>query len=108
MTGVQTCALPIFLMPKIPDYATNNGHMFYMKCESEKQRNQILTTLREKQILAVFHYLSLHNSSYYLSKHDNRALPNADNYSNTLFRLPMYFGLGSDEVKNVINCIVES
>lgn len=95
-------------LPDIPDHTTNNGHMFYLVCESEKQRTRLLAQLKEKEILAVFHYLSLHNSSYYLSKHDKRVLTNADNYSKSLLRLPMYFDMEYKEIKYIINCIVES
>ena len=52
-------------LPVIPDYATNNGHMFYMVCKSLAQRDDIIKKLKENDILAVFHYLSLHNSDFY-------------------------------------------
>ena len=32
--------------------------------------------LKDNDILAVFHYLSLHSSQYYTNKHDGRELPN--------------------------------
>ncbi len=86
-------------LPDLPDYATNNAHMFYLVCDSIEQRSQIIDFLNQHQIHAVFHYLSLHSSPYYFDKHDGRALNNSDNFSNCLIRLPMFYEL---EVKNVI------
>jgi dTDP-4-amino-4,6-dideoxygalactose transaminase len=94
-----------FQLPKIPDYATNNAHMFYLICSSLEDRTQLIEFLKRKGILAVFHYLSLHKSDYYASKHDGRQLPNCDYFSNCLVRLPMYFELNSVLVEYVISCI---
>ena len=80
-------------LPKIPEYATNNGHMFYMLCKNGTQRDKIISHLKKNEILAVFHYQSLHKSPYFINKHDGRPLPNADRYSEVLLRLPMYVTL---------------
>ncbi len=82
-------------LPIVPDYATNNGHMFYLTCESIEQRTAIIQKLRDANILAVFHYLSLHSSPYYSDKHDDRELPETDKFSDCLLRLPLYFELNS-------------
>lgn len=80
-------------IPHIPDYATNNGHMFYMVCPSADFRKGLIKHLKEKGILSVFHYLSLHKSTYYKDKHDGRELSNADRYTDCLIRLPLYYDL---------------
>jgi len=92
-------------LPQIPDYATTNGHIFYMVCESEYQRNQIITYLKENGVHAVFHYLSLHKSSFYSNKQNGRELPQSDRYTNCLMRLPLFFELTRDEIENIINLI---
>lgn len=84
--------------------ATNNAHMFYLVCESLKQRTAIIAHLKSHDILAVFHYISLHSSPYYLEKHDGRDLINSDNYTNRLVRLPMYYEL---DVEKVVSKIVK-
>jgi len=81
-------------LPEIPEYATNNAHMYYLVCESREQQKQLLDYLKRKKILAVFHYLSLHKSDFFKQKHDGRELPMSDLYSNRLIRLPFYFELG--------------
>ena len=85
-------------LPQIPSYATNNGHMFFMVCKNLQQRTQIINKLKQNDILAVFHYLSLHKSPYYTSKHDGRVLSQTDIFSDCLIRLPLFFELNVDEV----------
>ncbi|MBL4663030.1 MAG: dTDP-4-amino-4,6-dideoxygalactose transaminase [Flavobacteriaceae bacterium] len=89
-------------LPEIPNFTTNNGHMFYMLCESETQRSSIISYLKQHEILSVFHYLSLHESPYFLEKHDGRVLPNSDRYMNTLLRLPMFYELQTEQVTNIL------
>ena len=85
-------------LPTIPSYATNNAHMFFLTCNSLEQRTAIIQKLREADILAVFHYLSLHSSPYYSDKHDGRMLPETDRFSDCLIRLPLFYELESDLV----------
>lgn len=85
-------------LPKIPDFATNNAHMFYLVCKDPRQRNTIIEELKSNGILAVFHYLSLHSSSFYKKKHDDRTLKNADHYSECVVRLPLFYDLTEEEV----------
>jgi dTDP-4-amino-4,6-dideoxygalactose transaminase len=88
----------------VEEYATNNAHMFYIVCNSIEQRTALIKHLKNEEILAVFHYISLHSSSYYSDKHDGRELRNSDKFTNTLLRLPMYFEL---DVKVVVNKILK-
>jgi dTDP-4-amino-4,6-dideoxygalactose transaminase len=81
-----------------PNDATNNAHMFYLVCESLEQRTAIIAHLKSCDILAVFHYISLHSSPYYKEKHDGRELINSDNFTARLVRLPMYYELDVEEV----------
>ena len=92
-------------LPFIPDYATNNAHMFYVVCWNGKQREELLKHLVNNNIKAVFHYLSLHKSEYYKSKHDKRELVNSDMYSDCLIRLPLYYELKQDEISYIIDTI---
>lgn len=85
-------------LPHIPDYATNNGHMFYLVCNSEQQRNAFIAHLKHHGVHAVFHYQSLHRSAYYKDKHDGRDLPYCDTYTDSLVRLPLYYELEEKKV----------
>ena len=92
-------------LPIIPEYATNNAHMFYIVCDSLHERAKLINYLKGKGVLAVFHYLSLHKSPYYKNRHDGRNLPNADRYSDCLLRLPMFYELKVEEIDRIVSCI---
>ena len=92
-------------IPKVPSYATNNAHMFYLVCKDIEERSELIAKLKENNIGAVFHYLSLHKSPFYKDKHDGRGLPNCDKYADCLVRLPFYYELLEDDLKSVITCI---
>lgn len=85
-------------LPNIPFYATNNAHMFYIVCNSLKQRTDIINKLKAKDILSVFHYISLHESPFYKDSHDGRDLIQTKKYSDRLLRLPLFFELDSSHV----------
>ena len=76
-------------LPNIPDYATNNAHMFYLVCRNAEERTNLIQHLFKNQINAVFHYICLHDSPYYKDKHDGRNMPNAKRYEECLVRLPL-------------------
>lgn len=90
-----------FFLPCIPEYASNNAHMFYIVCNTLEERTQFITEMKKQGVNPVFHYQSLHASDFYKDKHDGRVLPNADRYTDCLVRLPMFYEL---DVKKVITC----
>lgn len=94
-------------LPKIPDYATNNAHMYYMVFKNIEARSRVIDHLRKHEIHAVFHYLSLHKSPFYANRHDGRILPHSDHYTDTLLRLPMYYELSEDDVSRIVKTIME-
>lgn len=97
----------LFSLPDIPEYATNNAHMFYLVCRSLEERTGLIKHLKNNGIQAVFHYLALHKSDYYRDKHDGRALPFCDHFADCLVRLPMFYQLTEPEVLSIIDSIKE-
>ena len=95
-------------LPLIPEYATNNAHMFYLVCDNVDDRTRFIQHLKDKGILSVFHYLSLHKSSYY-EKYSTRKseLPNSDMFSDCLVRLPLFYELTDAQAEYIINTIKE-
>jgi dTDP-4-amino-4,6-dideoxygalactose transaminase len=85
-------------IPMIPDYATNNAHMFYLVCKDVQDRTELMKKLHRRNIEAVFHYQSLHKSPFYRKTEISYLLPQADRYSDCLLRLPMYFELAPHRV----------
>lgn len=95
-----------FKLPLIPDYATNNAHMFYIVCRSLDERSALIKYLKEHEVLSVFHYLSLHKSDYYLKHYTDRPeLPNCDRYADCLVRLPMFYELTDEQVGMIVHLI---
>ena len=95
-----------FTLPSIPDYATNNAHMFYIVCRSLDERSALIKYLKEHEVLSVFHYLSLHKSDYYLKHYTDRPeLPNCDRYADCLLRLPMFYELTDEQVGMIVDDI---
>ena len=95
-------------MPQIPCYATNNAHMFYLVCKKADQRSRLIEQLKANNVMAVFHYLSLHESPFFKSQHDGRKLLKTLHYSNCLLRLPLYYEMSISDVDYVCSIILEN
>ncbi len=94
-----------FSLPDVPDYATNNAHMFYLVFPDIEKRTAFIKFLKENGVLSVFHYLALHKSLYYKDRHDGRELPECDRYTDCLVRLPMFFDLSIEQVEDICELI---
>ena len=91
-------------LPTLPDFSVNNAHMFYVVAKNIEERDALITHLKNKNIHAVFHYLSLHKSEYHTRNiNEIQNLPNADRYSNCLVRLPLFYELKIEEVVYITN-----
>lgn len=101
--GIKSLNTNNIQLPKLPEYSTNNAHMFYLVLENIEQRTRLISVLKEKGFHAVFHYLSLHSSDFYKDKHDDRVLDNSDKFTDCLLRLPFYYELGEKDVFNIID-----
>lgn len=95
-------------LPFIPDYATNNAHMYYLVTNGLEQRNKLIESCKAKNIHPVFHYLSLHKSPYYKNKYEGYELKNSDLYTDCLVRLPLYYSLSEDEQNLIIETIIHT
>lgn len=94
-----------YKLPIINNYATNNGHIFYLIFNTLEERASCIRRLKDKRIYAVFHYLSLHKSPFYIDKHDGRDLYWSEYYSDRLLRLPLFYELTNEDVDYIINVI---
>lgn len=86
-------------LPVIPEGCIHNAHMFYIKAKDLEERTELLQYLKEKEILAVFHYIPLHSAP--AGKRFGRFF-GEDVYttkeSERLVRLPLYYGLKPEQV----------
>lgn len=94
--------------PFIPEYATNNAHMYYIILKDNETRNNLIKKFRENEIEAPFHYIPLHTSpmgqKYGYKEGD---LPVTEEYSSRLIRLPLHAELSDEEVNKVIKILTE-
>ena len=94
--------------PYIPEYATHNAHMYYIKVKDLKVRTKLLAYLKQRGILSVFHYVQLHTAT--AGKKFGR-FHGEDVYttkeSERLCRLPMYYSLSLEEAAEVVKALKE-
>ncbi len=89
-------------LPEIPNYASKNGHMFYLVCNNIEERSNLINKLKENKIMSVFHYLSLHSSPFYTDRYEGEILINSDKYSNCLVRIPLFYELTENDINKII------
>ena len=93
-------------LPIVPKFASHNAHTYFILTKDVEHRNRLIDQLKDAGFSAVFHYLSLHASDYFRDKHDGRHLPNSDNFTDCLLRLPLYYDLDIDCISKIVNqCI---
>jgi len=81
-----------FQVPEIKDSA--NAHMFYLLFDRLAFRTSFIEGMKEKGVMTVFHYQSLHSSPFAKKTAVNiTTAPNSDHYSDCLVRLPLFFEL---------------
>lgn len=88
--------------PYIPEYATNNAHMYYLIFKDSETRDEAINFYKENGIETPFHYIPLHLSKvgegFGYKKGD---LPLTEEYSNRLIRMPMYYDLTEEEINYI-------
>ncbi len=93
----------------IPKYAKSiNGHIFYLICNSQSEREDLRKYLANKKIGTTSHYVPLHSS---LHGKTIGEFVGSDNFTTSLsqkiLRLPMYFDLKESEVELITSSIFE-
>ncbi len=98
----------ILSLPVVPKTCKHNAHMFYIKAKDLAERSRLLAFLKERGILAVFHYIPLHSApagrqfgrfhgeDVYTTKESER-----------LLRLPLYYGLSEADQNQVVAAVKE-
>jgi dTDP-4-amino-4,6-dideoxygalactose transaminase len=93
---------------KIPSNCSHNSHLFFIKLKDAAERSQLISYLKERGIVASFHYSPLH-STVPGSRYGRffGADINSTKESNRLLRLPLYFGIDLAQVKFVVDSIYQ-
>jgi dTDP-4-amino-4,6-dideoxygalactose transaminase len=93
-------------LPVIPAHAGHNAHMFHLLLDTGETRDALLAWLRERGIMAVFHYIPLHTSPMGQSMgYREGMLPVTENASARLLRLPLFYDLKKEEQDRVIRSV---
>ena len=94
-------------LPVVPEGCVHNAHMFYLKCASLEERTALISYLKERGILAVFHYVPLHSAPAGLKygRFDGEDVYTTAE-SDKLLRLPMYYGLKKEDRDAVIKAVL--
>ena len=95
------------ILPHIPDECQHNGHLFYCILESLEVRERFLKFLKDKGILAIFHYIPLHLSPMAKKLHLDADLPVSSDLANRIVRLPIFFMLSEEQQNYIITTIKE-
>jgi dTDP-4-amino-4,6-dideoxygalactose transaminase len=95
-------------LPRVPAECQQAYHMFYLLMPSLAVRQALISHLKSRGILAVFHYVPLHSS------HMGRSFgsvpgdcPVTEQVSERLLRLPFFTDLGDDDLASVVEAIHE-
>ena len=94
--------------PTVPAGCVHNAHMYYLKCRSLEERTALISFLKSRDILAVFHYVPLHSAPAGLKY---GRFEGEDVYttaeSDKLVRLPLYYKLTAEDQAKVIAAVRE-
>lgn len=93
-------------LPVIPKECIHNAHMFYMKTRNLEERTKLIAFLKERGILAVFHYIPLHTApagmKYGRFCGEDRFTTKE---SERLLRLPMYYQLKKEQIEDICDVV---
>jgi len=93
-------------LPVVPEGCVHNAHMFYIKAKDLEERTRVISYMKENGVGCVFHYIPLHSAP---AGRKFGRFHGEDEYttkeSERLMRLPMYYGLKSEEIDYVIECL---
>lgn len=95
-------------LPYVPEECVHNAHMFYIKAKDLEERTRLIDYLKSHGVGAVFHYIPLHSAP---AGRKFGKFVGQDTYttkeSERLMRLPMYYGLQSEELEFVVKQIFD-
>ncbi|EFX92798.1 TDP-4-oxo-6-deoxy-D-glucose transaminase [Actinobacillus ureae] len=95
-------------LPQVPAECQHNAHMFYLKFKDLTERSAFIEWMKQKDILAVFHYIPLHSSP---AGRQFGIFCGEDQYTSTesdrLVRLPLFYNMSEAELRLVIEAVLE-
>jgi dTDP-4-amino-4,6-dideoxygalactose transaminase len=95
-------------LPIVPTECEQSYHMFYLLLPDLRARTALIQYLRDRGIYSVFHYLPLHLSTMGKALGGKEGdCPVTEQVSDRLVRLPFYNGLTDEQLRLVIDTIMQ-
>jgi dTDP-4-amino-4,6-dideoxygalactose transaminase len=95
-------------IPHVPSEAVHPAHMYFLRFQDQRTRERFIEHMRACGVMTVFHYQALNTSPM------GRAFggfqgqcPIAENASQTLVRLPLFLGMTTSEIYQVVEATLE-
>jgi dTDP-4-amino-4,6-dideoxygalactose transaminase len=86
---------------------SGNGHMFFLVAGSLAERTELIAFLKERGVMAIFHYVPLHSSPAGIRFGRTRGdLSVTDRISDTLVRLPLFYDMTDEEQQQIIDGVL--
>jgi dTDP-4-amino-4,6-dideoxygalactose transaminase len=95
-------------LPAVPADCRHPAHLFHLMLPSRSARDSLIAHLKQRGILAVFHYLPLHLSR--MGRRlapDGPPLPVTESAAERIVRLPLFNGLSDSQQSRVIEAVTE-
>ncbi len=94
-------------LPTIPNECIHNAHMFYIKVPNLDVRTKLIKHLAADGVMGIFHYVPLHSAPAGMCfSRFNGEDTFTTRESERLIRLPLWYGLGSQQVKLIAGSIL--
>jgi len=94
--------------PFIPTNCKHNAHLYYLRFQNLELRTEFIDFMKRREIGCVFHYVPLHSSP--AGQKYGRVsgeMKITDKVSETLVRLPLFYGMDCEAQSEVIDRAVE-
>lgn len=95
--------------PIVPLECGHNAHLYYVLLPDLAGRTRLITRLKERGVMALFHYVPLHDAP--AGRRYGRAhgtLPITSDVSDRLVRLPLWAGMDEATAAIVVECVREA
>jgi len=94
--------------PTVPSNCDHPGHMYHLRLSSLDDRTRFIDHLKNKDVMAVFHYQPLHLSAVGKSLGGRSGQhPVTENAADTLVRLPIHLDLSPSQLDRIISVVME-
>ncbi|MBN2017012.1 MAG: dTDP-4-amino-4,6-dideoxygalactose transaminase [Candidatus Cloacimonetes bacterium] len=95
--------LPSDSLAPTSSHIQSNAHIFYIMLSNSNERKLLIQYLEKRGIQTVFHYIPLHSAPFWQGKYSETQLPVTDKVSQTILRLPLFFGFIPDYITEIVH-----